>query len=278
MNSVYIEALKADHPYVCAVPYYTKTASGQLSKEKIDRDYPSYVEYGELKGADVAIICYPYANGNNITEIAQEFWAKNIHAFTVYIPYFVVGENINESFILTEAVYFADAVICESEAQKSIYISVFEENPQFKVDKDKFLPFGNPKYDEMADIVTIPIEWVEQIGNRKACLVISGLMPILNDGIPRLERLVQTLKEYNNDEWVTIWRPHPFIEEGMKSMRSELLPMWIALKEWYFHNTTGILDDKSDYRKGMQISTKCVSDPSSLVHLYKLTGKEIEIL
>lgn len=174
--------------------------------------------------------------------------------------------------------YFADAVICESEAQKSIYINVFEKNPQFKVDKDKFLPLGNPKYDEMAEIVDIPSEWAERTKDKKVCFVISGLMPILQDGMPRLERLVKVLQDYNNDEWITIWRPHPFIEEGMKSMRSELLPLWKATKNWYINNNIGIWDDKADYRIGMQICDKCISDPSSLTRIFETTGKEIQIL
>ena len=81
----------------------------------------------------------------------------------------------------------------------------------------------------------------------------------------------------NQDEIALLWRPHPLIESTMKSMRPEVLQKYMILKERYLAEGWGIYDETADVDRAVVLSDAYYGDGSSVVQLYKQTGKPIMI-
>jgi hypothetical protein len=75
------------------------------------------------------------------------------------------------------------------------------------------------------------------------------------------------------DEFVLLWRPHPLMETTIASMRPELLERYLQILNEYKKKAYGIYDDTSDLHRAIAFSDAYYGDGSSLVALYKLTGK-----
>lgn len=76
---------------------------------------------------------------------------------------------------------------------------------------------------------------------------------------------------------VLLWRPHPLLEATIRSMRPDLLEEYLELTACYKNKGIGILDESPDLHRAIAISDAYYGDWSSLVDLYKVTGKPILI-
>lgn len=79
------------------------------------------------------------------------------------------------------------------------------------------------------------------------------------------------------NELVLIWRPHPLLETTLRSMRPKLLDEYLEAVDYYKNRNIGILDDSSDLHRAITLSDAYYGDWSSVVDLYKVTGKPILI-
>lgn len=79
------------------------------------------------------------------------------------------------------------------------------------------------------------------------------------------------------DDMTLIWRPHPLLEATLKSMRPGLLEAYLELAAYYKSNGIGIWDESSDPHRAIALSDVYYGDWSSLVELYRVTGKPILI-
>lgn len=273
LEPVYLEALKADEPYIYPLPYYTKA---DLKRHRdIDYEYPIIDEMSQEY--DVCIYHYPYGDLNKITGITSYYQARNINnMLKVYIPYFVVGDYIDRSFVLQEGVVFSDITICESAIQRQQYLRILNE---FGIEpKMQLLPFGNPKYDAVKNYVldpnNIPESWKSKTKDKEVVLVNTGLMPLLNGKHDKIQQTRKVLGELLSvQEYCVLWRPHPLIESGIDSLCPQLRKEWDELKNYFMSEDKGIFDNTNDFQRAIALSDRCYSDPSSLIHLYKVTGK-----
>ena len=90
----------------------------------------------------------------------------------------------------------------------------------------------------------------------------------------KIESVLAVFKRHQ-DEIALLWRPHPLTESTMKAMRPELLQKYITLKKQYLAQGWGIYDDTADVDRAVVLSDAYYGDGSSLVQLYKQTGKPI---
>ena len=74
-----------------------------------------------------------------------------------------------------------------------------------------------------------------------------------------------------------MWRPHPLIESTMRSMRPEVFQKYMTLKQRYIAKGWGIYDETADVDRAVVLSDAYYGDSSSVVQLYKQTGKPIMI-
>jgi len=297
--------------YVIPIPYYEKNPDGSFAKMHYEADeFPKYVpiihydDYNlELEKPDVIYIHNPYDNANYVTSVHPHFYAKNLKQYTnelVYIPYFVLYEISDdderalknlEEFVLTPGVINADRVIVQSESMKKHYVDILSkfagENTRPLWEK-KIEGSGSPKVEKLKNTkyedLEIPSDWDEKLktedgSKKKAVFYNTSLASALAGREKYLAKIKRVLKIFadNKDSITLIWRPHPLLESTLRSMRPELADDYVKIVEDYKRENFGIYDDTPDLDRAIIISDAYYGDHSSVVQLYKMTGKPIMI-
>lgn len=279
--------------------------------------YPEYVpvmrydRYDfEQRRPDMIYIHNAYDNWNLVTCVHPEFFSEKLKKYTeklIYIPYFVLDEvkpdqeQVIESmrhFCFMPGIINADKVIVQSEDMKKIYVNEYlkaarEHGLHGKhLDRtfleQKFLGLGSPKYDRVCttkrEDLVIPQEWMRVIKKldgswKKIILYNTGIAALLTHNekwVDKIENVLKTFEE-NQDEIALLWRPHPLIESTMNSMRPEVLQKYMTLKQQYIAEGWGIYDETADVDRAVVLSDAYYGDGSSVVQLYRHTGKPIMI-
>ncbi len=280
--------------YVIPIPYFDRNPDtslgamhyeGALFPEEVEvTDYNNY-DF-ELRRPDIIFIHNPYDDGNYVTSVHPYFYSENLKKFTeklVYVPYFVgAGDGVAEGMALAKGVWNADYVIVQSEEEKQSYIQHFKNNyPQVDI-ADKLLPLGSPKFDKVHAVsrgdVVIPEAWKEKAGGRKVILYNTSLSCMLNGNEAYIEKLGRVFDFFTGrEDAVLLWRPHPLMETTFASMRPELYGRYQRLRDRFIDEEIGIYDDSSDMYPAIGFSDAYYGDWSSLVWLYRETGKPVMI-
>ena len=107
----------------------------------------------------------------------------------------------------------------------------------------------------------------------------TGVQALLdNDGkmLDKIEDVLRIFKE-NKDDVALLWRPHPLIQATITSMRPHLWERYSAIVDSYRSEGWGIYDDSAELDRAIVLSDAYYGDGSSVVELYKKTGKPIMI-
>lgn len=288
---------------------------GQMHYE--GNQYPEEIEITgwqeydfEERKPDMVYIHNGYDNWNLVTSVHPRFYSGNLKKYTdklIYIPYFVLdkidpdNEQVVEAmkhFCFMPGIINADKAIVQSEDMKKIYVNEYlkaakEHGLRGKhLDREyleqKFLGLGSPKYDRVCatkkEDLDIPQEWLHVIEKadrswKKIILYNTGIAALLihnETWVDKIENVLKVFKE-NQSEIALLWRPHPLIESAMKSMRPEVLEKYMMLKEQYLAEGWGIYDETADVDRAVVLSDSYYGDGSSVVELYKQTGKPVMI-
>lgn len=279
--------------------------------------YPCYVPITgydnydfEKRRPDMIYIHNAYDNWNLVTSVHPKFFSSNLKKYTeklIYIPYFVLDEvepdqeqaiENMKHFCFMPGIINADKVVVQSEDMKKIYVNEYlkaakEHGLQGKhLDRtyleQKILGLGSPKYDRVCatkkEELNIPQEWLHVIEKadgswKKIILYNTGIAALLTHNEKWVGKIENVLKifEENQDEIALLWRPHPLIESTMKSMRPEVLQKYMMLKQQYIAKGWGIYDETADVDRAVVLSDAYYGDGSSVVQLYRQTGKPIMI-
>lgn len=292
--------------YVVPIPYFDKNPDGTVSAMHYEgNDFPEYVpvvhwkDY-DVKGRhpDVIYIHNPYDHGNKVTTVHLDFYAKELKQYTdmlVYIPYFVcVDGSVPEHFCVLPGTLYADRVIVQSEPARKIYIQEFQKfeeeygcKGKFGNPEEKFLALGSPKYDAvfraMQEEIKLPEDWRRKIirkdGSRKKVLLYNTSVTQLLAGKEELLQKIQSVfaDMKKREDIVLLWRPHPLSETTCEAMRPEILNAYDAIVKAYQKENWGIFDDTPDLHRAIAVSDAYYGDVSSLVELYRVTGKPVMI-
>lgn len=280
--------------YVIPIPYYDRNPDGSFREEHYEgelfsKDVPItlYDEYDfGTRMPDVIFIHNPYDNGNYVTSVHPFFYSKNLKNFTkklVYVPYFVLnGEGIDENFATPTVVLYADYIIAQTEREREDYIRYCSKlYPQGRFEK-KVLALGSPKIDKVRSVdrdnVMISEDWKERIEGKKVILYNTSLNALLKSSEAYLEKLKDVFSFFQGrEDTLLLWRPHPLMESTLLSMRPELYTQYMELKGWFLKERIGLYDDTPDMYPAIGISDAYYGDMSSLVWLYRETGKPVMI-
>lgn len=280
--------------YVIPIPYFDRNPDTSFGKMHYEGDlFPDevkvtdYQNYDfELRRPDIIFIHNPYDDGNYVTSVHPFFYSQNLKKFTeklVYVPYFVgAGDGVAEGMALAKGVWNADYVIVQSEDEKQSYIRHFQKYDPRIDPADKLLPLGSPKFDKARAVrrgeVEIPEDWKKKAGGRKVLLYNTSLSCMLNGNEAYMEKLERVFDFFaGREDAVLLWRPHPLMETTFASMRPELYGRYQKLRERFIEEEIGIYDDSSDMYPAIGFSDAYYGDWSSLVWLYRETGKPVMI-
>ncbi len=298
--------------YVIPISYYDKNPDGSFRKMHYEGEqYPGYVpitnykEYDfEQRKPDAIYIHNPYDDLNLVTSVPPFFFSENLKKYTeklVYIPYFILSECKPDEdkriegmkhFCTTPAVFHADKVIVQSEDMKQIYIKVLMEatNDHSEAAKkywnDKILGLGSPKLDKVLDTkkedLEIPQEWLRIIEKpdgswKKIIFYNTSVGALLQHNEKMLEKMryVFAVFKESQDNVALLWRPHPLIKATVESMRPQLWLEYDRLVREYRDEEWGIYDDSSDVDRAIALSDAYYGDGSSVVQMYRQTGKPV---
>lgn len=308
LESVWQAAVEDEDCEACVVPipYFDKNSDGSLGEMHDEgNQYPEYVpviswkEYDILQHhPDVIYIHNPYDDCNYVTTVHPDYYASKLRSYTdllVYIPYFIaIDDAVDRHFCTAPGVLFAHKVIVQSEKVRQTYlkeIHKFEKQNNcrdvFGKAEDKIIALGSPKYDKVLNAkredFKIPEGWKKLIvrsdGTDKKVILYNTT---INSMLDQQEKMIKKIKDVlevfrENTETVLLWRPHPLLKATLKSMRPKLLPAYEEIEEEYKNAGWGIFDDTSDLYRAISISDAYYGDMSSVVELYKQTGKPVMI-
>jgi len=229
---------------------------------------------------DIIFIHNPYDDTNIVTSVEPKYYSSNLKKCTdklIYVPYFVVGDAFNPDFAKKPGVLNADYVIVQDERVKDLY----ERNyPGGNPPEGKFLALGSPKFDKVLhgkrDDYTLPVIWKRISHGKKIVLYSTSVTTALRytDKIcDKLRFVFDSFRE--RKDAVLWWRPHPLMESTLRSMRPDILEEYEQLKQQYINDGWGIYDDTADLDRAIICSDMYYGDPSSVVELYKITGKPV---
>lgn len=292
--------------FVIPVPYFDKNPDGTLGQFHYEgNEYPVNVpitdwqEYNiPERRPDAIYIHNPYDQFNYVTSVHPYFYASNLRKYTdllVYIPYFIaIDDNVEEHFCTTNGVLYAHKVIVQSKKVRQTYIKEFhkfekENNCKglFGKIEDKVVALGSPKYDKVLaskrEDYELPSEWKKVIerpdrSRKKVILYNTTIGSTLKESVDMLTKIEDVLRVFENDkETALLWRPHPLLKTTLKSMRPDLLRDFLRIEEDYKKGGWGIYDESADLYRAIAVSDAYYGDMSSVVELYKQTGKPIMI-
>jgi hypothetical protein len=257
---------------------------------------------------DAIFINNPYDEQNAVTTIHPDFYCENIAGYTnllVYIPYFVTNESDNEKtmigehFVETMGCIFADRVFVQSENARASYVYQYLKIAEYlanaealKAHSDKFVATGSPKFEKVINeneqSYEIPDDWKAKIyrpdGSKKTVIFfntgVSSVLYYTYDKVRKLviptylNKLKSILSEFEKrDDCVLLWRPHPLIENTVKSLRPSLYAEYKSITEDFFKKDFGIYDTSDDFHMAAAVSDAFFGDTSSVQYLFTVTGK-----
>lgn len=151
--------------HVVPIPYFDRKSDGTFGDIHYEgNQYPDYVpitDYQKFNMMDAkpeaVFIHNPYDECNMVTSIHPAFYTKELLRCTdllVYIPYFIVSDNIPEHFCLLPGVLNSTYTIVQSEQVRCEYLNAIRgaaglTETQFKESAylDKIIALGSPKID-----------------------------------------------------------------------------------------------------------------------------------
>ena len=290
--------------YVMPIPYADRNpdqtvAAWHCERDQFPKDVPTLGwQQVNLKEWHPDIIVYhsPYDNCNAVTSVDEQYYSRNLRYCAdklVYIPYFVLDEiepgdeaaeeNIAH-FITAPGVLNADLIVVQSEKMRQVYINVLSRhtNQGEEYWKAHVSGAGSPKIEKVltskkADF-EMPEKWRRLVEGKKVILYNTSLTAMLQHSDKVCDKLRYVFDVFRNrDDVVLWWRPHPLMKATFHSMRPQFEEEYLALEKQYIEEGWGIYDDSSDLHRAICWSDAYYGDMSSVVALYRNTGKPILI-
>jgi len=294
IESIYLAANEDPNcdAFWITVPYYDRMSNGTLGRMHYEGAdcYGKNIECTDWRGydmetrrPDVIFTFAPYDAGNYMTAIHPDYYCERLRNLTdllVYVPYFVVVDELPGHFCALAGCVYAHKVIVQSEKTRDDYIRLFREEygEQYGKPEDKFVALGSPKFDKVISTkrsdCTMPDEWLKLIGDRKVILYNTSVASILACDEAYLKKLRSVLGTFKSRGDVALWwRPHPLSETTYESMRPGLAKEYKEIVREYIRGGWGIYDDTPELHRAIAMSDAYYGDRSSLIAMYGITGK-----
>ena len=273
--------------YVVPIPYYDRNQDGNFVKRHYEgEDFPDYVPITRYdayclaeRRPDVIYIHNPYDDGNYVTSVDPRFYSWELKKYTdclVYIPYYSTTGGMSEGQSLLSSYFYVDYIVAQCEKM----IDLFDP----AVPRDKFLPFGSPKFDRVIRMCKNPPDppetWREKMEGKKVYFYNTSINGMLADTEAFLKKMRYVFDEFRGrDDVCLVWRPHPLLESTFKSMRNIDYPEYIKVRDYFIDSELGIFDDTPDITETIALCDGYIGDAgTSVTSLFGIAGKPMFIL
>jgi hypothetical protein len=221
---------------------------------------------------DVILFHYPYDNLNNVTRpMVYSSHLKMFCKHLVLVHYACMGDrDIEDKEALYSGVKNSDLVVFETEQQAEHANRVLKAFCNWQ---GEAVAWGSAKYDLVGKL-KCPKEWQDIIKGRKTVLLQTSIIPFMNN--PNKIKQIRGILEENKDKCI-IWRPHPLMEATILAHRPQDINDYYKLVD-DFLNTDNIFDNTSTAEIAISVADEMISDRSSLVTLWKATGKKLTMM
>lgn len=121
-----------------------------------------------------------------------------------------------------------------------------------------------------------PNNWKEIVRGKKVIFYNTSIGSLLSGREKHIEKIEWVFGVFQkHPEVVLWWRPHPLELSTIQSMLPHLEEWYKSLRKQYQEERVGILDESTDLHRTIAISDAYYGDWSSVMELYKATGKPI---
>lgn len=292
--------------YWCPIPYYDRNADHSLGKMYYEGDNYSdefeitnWREYDvENRRPDIIFTHYAYDECNYVTTIHPLYYSSRLKNFTnllVYIDYGLTmwvwrrwPKEWSEVGYFTPAYWNSDLIVTYSKEFANVlalhmkWIGKLNDEASKRA-ASKIVPLGSAKFDVVLrakrEDFAMPKEWRDIIHGRRIVLYNTSLHGLLKESDVFLKEIIEVIEAaLKNEDVVLWWRPHPLMENTLRTMRPELVRGIHEIVETFKEQKWGIYDETDDLHRAISWSDACLTNESSLVWLYLASGKPFTVL
>lgn len=285
MKSVYEECIASGaHVHLLPLPYFRMQQGRRIDYVDID-DFGNIaepIEYLDRIAADYIVIHYQYDGNNAVTQMLPQYYTKAIKERTgakvVYIPYGIpYGGLSNRHFRLQPGLEDVDYYFVQSEEECEGAIRDWATRG---IDlTGRIFGFGSPKIDAILKAERkIPHNWLPKIEDRPVTLLTNSLGPYLQRPYEKIVAYNLIIEEELIKSQAVIFRPHPLLRTTIRAMRPDTEPAYNKFLERYHNHPHVIIDISENLERALGIADYLISDPSSVVEMWKATGKPYEVI
>lgn len=273
--------------YVVPIPYYDRNPDGSFGQEHYEGgELPAYVPVTHYEDyqirerkPDIVYIHNPYDGENRVTSIHPRFYSVELKRHTdalVYVPYYATTGGMAEGQAMCPVYLHADYIVTQSNKYRKFF------DP--RLDDQKFLPLGSPKFDRVIRLCSNPPEppadWKEKLEGKTVYFYNTSIGGMLENTESFLQKMEYVFRCFaGRDDSCLIWRPHPLLESTFDSMRPQYRPQFDQLKSTFLEKRLGIYDDTPDIEKTIAWSDVYIGDAgTSVTSLFGVAGKPLFIL
>lgn len=264
MASVYEECLNAGAvAYILPLPYYlmpdkTEVCERDLFTNALPIDLLKKITF------DFLVIHYPYNGKNKVTSMLPEYYTEQLRNYgkVIFIPYSCSPGVFSR---IHSGLANIDYAFLTSEAECSAFINVWKT---YGVDyTGKVFGYGSPKMDA-----------IQKCGTGSATLVIGSLAAFLASPMDRINLWEHHIKSELDRGRKVIFRPHPLLEQTIKSMRPDMKEPYERFLLWAYAHSRVWVDESEDLEAALSSADYLISDPSSVLEMWQSTGREYRII
>ena len=278
------------------IPYYERDNNSIVGEMQLEgaECYNETIECTDWQAYDIesqhpdAIFTFsPYDDWNKVTTVHPDFYCERLRNFTdelVYVPYFVLGDDVKEAFCTLPGCIYADKVFVQSESMRDRYIEFFGRRygTRFGDADAKFIALGSPKFDAAINAkredFSLPDEWKALANGKKIILYSITLEEILIKNTQYLSKLRNVIEVFRRRNDILLWwRPHPLTEATYASMLPDLLDDYKKIVDEFKKEGWGIFDETTDHLRAIAWCDGYYGDGNSMPILCGIKGIPIMI-
>lgn len=264
MESVYQECRNVGAvAYILPLPYYLMPDKKVVCENGLFPDALDISLLGKIS-FDYLVIHYPYDGHNRVTSMLPEYYTANLRNYgkVIFIPYSCTPGFITR---LHPGLANIDYAFLCSETERDAFIAEWQAHG---VDfSGRVFGYGSPKIDAMA-----------KCARGSATLVVNSLAAFLSAPFIKIDAYQKVIASEIERGRKVIFRPHPLLRQTIKSIRPDTEEPYNQFVEWCKMQKNVTFDESENLEYALEQADYLISDPSSVLDMWKSSGREYTLI